>query len=58
MSRPVRCRRCGILFLPDCFAAMVRFRRLCPQCRGPLPPTGGVPVSDAVPVRPWATEAA
>ncbi len=43
MSRPVRCRRCGALFVPHRFAGFPRWWRLCPSCRGPLPPSGGVP---------------
>ncbi len=58
MSRHVRCRRCGAPFSPDCFAALVRFWRLCPRCRGPLPPTGGVTIPDDVLARSWSTEAA
>jgi uncharacterized OB-fold protein len=46
MSRMLRCRRCGVLFVPDGFAAMPHIRRFCPRCRGPLPPTGGVPASE------------
>ena len=57
MSRLVRCRRCGALFAPDRIASFVRCWRLCPRCRGPLPPTGGVPASDGgtlLPCRPGA----
>jgi hypothetical protein len=43
MSRIIRCRRCGARFVPDRSAISVRWRRLCPRCRGPLPPSGGVP---------------
>ena len=46
MSRLVRCSRCGALFVPDRFAAMLRSWRLCPRCRGPLPPSGEVPPTD------------
>ncbi len=46
MSRSIRCRRCGALFVQDGIAALQHIRRLCPRCRGPLPPTGGVPASD------------
>ena len=46
MSRPVRCRRCGAVFIPDRHAVLPRWWRLCPRCRGPLPPTGGVPAAD------------
>ena len=46
MSRLVRCRRCGALFVPDRFAALLRCWRLCHRCRGPLPPTGGGPAAD------------
>lgn len=40
MSRPIHCRRCGALFVPDCFASFVGSWRLCPRCRGPLSQTG------------------
>ncbi len=46
MSRALRCRRCGALFVPDRFAGFRRWWRLCPRCRGLLPPTGGVPMQD------------
>lgn len=42
MYRLIRCRRCGALFVPDQWSRLVPWRRLCPRCRGPLPPTGGV----------------
>ncbi len=46
MSRLMRCRRCGCLFVPDRFAPLRLVWRLCPRCRGPVPPTGGMPVTD------------
>ncbi len=48
MSRLIRCRRCGALFVPDCVATLISIKwwRLCPRCRGPLPPTGAVPAMD------------
>lgn len=45
MSVIVRCRRCGAPIVADRFDILVRARRLCPNCRGPLPPTGGSVVS-------------
>ena len=45
MSHPIRCRRCGALFVPDCVAAVITPWRLCPSCRGPQLPTGaGAPI--------------
>jgi hypothetical protein len=41
MTRLVRCRRCGALFVPDHPLERVRWWRWCPRCRGPVPPTGG-----------------
>ncbi len=48
MSRLIRCRRCGALFVPDRVMMLIpiRWGRLCPRCRGPLPPTGAVPAMD------------
>lgn len=57
MSCSIRCRRCGALFVPDCFAAFIRCWRLCPRCRGPLPPTGGVPANDQGQIVPYPSEA-
>ena len=53
-----RCTQCGRLFDLDRAAILGRRWRLCPDCRGPLPPTGGVPVPEARNTRPWTTEAA
>ncbi len=53
-----RCTQCGRLFELDRAAILGGRWRLCPDCRGPLPPTGGVPVPDGNVVRPWTTEAA
>ncbi len=53
-----RCTRCGRQFDLDRAAVLNGTWRLCPNCRGPLPPTGAVPVPDGVDDRPWAKEAA
>jgi hypothetical protein len=58
MSRLMRCRRCGVLFVPDRFTCVPRARRLCPRCREPVPPTGGVPLADGGWLRPRPSEAA
>lgn len=58
MSCLIHCRRCGALFVPDCFASFVRCWRLCPRCRGPLPPTGGVPTTESGRLLPCPLEAA
>lgn len=42
MSRSIRCRHCGALFTPEPLDVVARWRRLCPRCRGTLPPTGGM----------------
>lgn len=39
MSKPVRCRRCGTLFIPEHPLLRLGPWRYCPRCRGPLPPT-------------------
>jgi hypothetical protein len=44
VSRPVRCRRCGALFLLD-RVDLVEWGRLWPRCLRALLPTGGVAVS-------------
>jgi hypothetical protein len=41
MTKLVRCRRCGAMFVPQHPIERVGWWRLCPRCRGPLPPTGG-----------------
>ncbi len=51
MSRTMRCRRCGREFVAGRFDAVSRLGRLCPACRGPLPPTGLVSFGDGL-VRP------
>jgi hypothetical protein len=56
MSWTIHCRRCGALFVPDRAAILVRLWRLCPRCRGPLPPSG-VPVIDGTFIRPTSSEA-
>jgi len=61
MSRLIRCRRCGALFVPDRAATLIPIRcwRLCPRCRGPLPPTGGIAAMDGrLLVHPGSPEAA
>lgn len=60
MSRLIRCRRCGALFVPDRVAILILIKwRLCPRCRGPLPPTGAVPaMDDLLLVHPGPLEAA
>ncbi len=58
MSRSIHCRRCGALFVPDCFASFVGWWRLCPRCRGPVPPTGGVQANDQGRLLPGPREAA
>jgi hypothetical protein len=45
MGRPISCRQCGALFLPEPLDVVARRRRLCPRCRGMLPPTGGSPAA-------------
>lgn len=46
MIRAVRCRRCGAAFALTWTDVVGRVTRLCPRCRGSLPPTGGgVPVA-------------
>jgi len=60
VSRLIRCRRCGALFVPDRVAILIPIKwRLCPRCRVPLPPTGAVPAVDArLLVHPGSPEAA
>ena len=53
-----RCKRCGRLFDLDRTAILYGRWRLCPDCRGPLPPSGGVPVPDRVSGHTWSQEAA
>ncbi len=57
MSRSIHCRRCSALFVPDRFAGLPHWWRLCPRCRGPLPPTGGVPTPDRGQIFPCPAEA-
>ncbi len=57
MSIVIRCRRCGREFVADRDAILAERWRLCPMCRGPLPPTGEVPVLDGL-VLPPSSEAA
>lgn len=42
MSKSVRCRQCGALFIPEHPLLRVGPWRYCPRCRGPLPLTGSV----------------
>ena len=58
MSRLLRCRRCGALFVADRFAALLGRSRLCPSCRGPVPPSGDVPATNGGVVLPCPPEAA
>jgi hypothetical protein len=58
MSRLIRCRRCGVLLMPDRAGVLPWAWRLCPRCRGPLPPTGGVAVMDDAWSRPCPVEGA
>ncbi len=58
MILEMQCRACGRLFDLDRAAIVVGRWRLCPDCRGPLPPTGGVSVPDLTGERPLAKEAA
>jgi len=58
MSRPVRCRRCGAVFVPARHAVLSRWWRRCPRWRGPVAPTGGVPVTDGGRLLPCLPEAA
>ncbi len=47
MPREMRCGRCGDVFLANRLTDLLPRRwRLCPRCRGPLPPSGAVPVRD------------
>jgi hypothetical protein len=47
MSKPVRCRHCGVLFIPEHPLVRIGPWRYCPRCRGPLPPTGSVVVAES-----------
>ncbi len=58
MSIVIRCRRCGREFVADRQAILAERWRLCPACRGPLPPTGGVPTLDGLVLHPCPPEAA
>ncbi len=58
MTMQTRCKRCGRLFDLDRTVILYGKWRLCPDCRGPLPPTGGVPTRDSAVLPPWATEVA
>ncbi len=58
MSYPIRCRRCGALFVPYRFAGFPPWWRLCPRCRGPLPPGRGVSASEGGRLFPRPEEAA
>ncbi len=39
MTRLVHCCRCGSVFVPTHPIERLGWRRLCPRCREPLPPT-------------------
>ncbi len=58
MSIVIRCRRCGREFVADRQAILAGDWRLCPMCRGPLPPTGGVPALDGLVLQPSREAAA
>lgn len=58
MNRLLRCRRCGALFMPDRFAGLLHWWRLCPHCRGPLPPISRVLGIDGGRLLPCPPEAA
>lgn len=58
MNIVIRCRRCGAEFVIDRVAVVVPGRRLCPPCRGPLPPTGGVPAMEGGPFWTFPSRAA
>jgi hypothetical protein len=58
MSRLIRCRRCGCLFVPDRVGVLPWAWRLFPRCLGPVPPTGGVPVTEDGSLRPCPVEGA
>ncbi len=47
MSIVIRCRRCGREFVADRHAILAGRWRLCPACRGLLPPLGKVPAIDS-----------
>jgi hypothetical protein len=42
MTRPIRCRLCGTLFVPEHPLFRIGSWRRCPRCRGPLPPPDGL----------------
>lgn len=46
MTVQTRCKRCGRLFELDRDAMTKGRRPLCPDCRRPQPPPGGLPVSN------------
>lgn len=58
MILQTRCRWCGRMFDLDRAAILGGKWRLCPDCRGPLPPTGGVQVPEGATGRRWTKEAA
>ncbi|MDP9356365.1 MAG: hypothetical protein M3R02_13980 [Chloroflexota bacterium] len=58
MSIVIRCRRCGREFVADRRAILAGRWSLCPACRGPLPPTSGVPATDEGLLFPCPPEAA
>ncbi len=58
MSIVIRCRGCGREFVADRQAILSGQWRLCPTCRGPVPPRGGVPATDGGLLFPCPLEAA
>ncbi len=56
MSIVIRCRRCGREFVADRQAILMGQWRLCPACRGPLPPTSGAAAVDNLGLHPYQSE--
>lgn len=54
MNKPVRCRQCGALFIPEHPMLRISPWRRCPRCRGPLPPTGTVISEESIGYGPFA----
>jgi hypothetical protein len=45
MGRPIRCRRCGMLFTPEPFGVVAWWSCLCPRFRGSMSLIGWVDTS-------------
>ena len=59
MIKRLRCRLCGRTFDSDYGMVVDGRRRLCPRCRGPVPPTGAVAtMDDRLLFNPGSSEAA